>query len=279
MWENGRFLTKSEVDKTNTFAGKRGALEKELGKCEMHFPKFWAWVVREVPVSERGDEQMDMLIYMWVRELSIAASSQRTYFLTTLGEWARRRNMRFPTTPRLQQIKKNLKENMAGVKQKRALTMRSSELASAISNFAETVQGWIQLAFLTAARVGNLQGLDLRNMKKVGEEMHLTYTWLNHKTHAQIGQKTLKITFPHNEFNMAQKWISANWGAQSKIDCKQIDEALKVLGLTRHSIRRSSPRYWSQERNKPIPEVMMISLHTTITSLMAYLDFDDEQED
>jgi hypothetical protein len=103
---------------------------EKLSRKTKHLQKFKAWRIKNIPLEEQVDEKIDLDILLWVRLLKLATTSRRTYYLTTIAEFAAARNRWLDETPRLKKIKAILKMECAGHITNRAKTIGETDLPS-----------------------------------------------------------------------------------------------------------------------------------------------------
>lgn len=235
--------------------------------------RFLAWREGQSTGTDNKIENVEVEeVFFWVNGLQINPSSKRTYFLCIIGEIAKRRNRYFDETPLLKMIKKDLKGGAAAHMPSRAATVAPSAL---LGLFSAPHLGLAQVCFLVAARVGNLSGIkiiEVKNEKQKEEQIRVRYQWFRHKTLNHLGPKIREIVFPAREFAAAATLLKEKEGdvLVSQKELQKFEEEMSRKGLRKHTLRRSGLKYY-QSKGMNSTDLMAISLHTSVDTMLVYL--------
>ena len=122
------------------------------------------------------------------------------------------------------------------------------------------------LALLTCSRVGNLAGLDVREV----DPMDVTITNTAHKTYKHVGTRTLRLMYWNEKM---QKAITDGLpiGKITDADEERMKEILRKLKLQQHSVRRTGVQVYLGAR-VPEDRIRAITLHTDSRMLLSYAD-------
>jgi hypothetical protein len=182
-WKEGRFVNKVAV---TSVILQREMMVEELSRKTKNLQKIKAWRIKNIPLEERVDDKIDLDILLRVRSLKLATTSQRTYYLTTIAEFAWEKNRWLDETPRLKKKKAILKMECAGHITNRAKTIGETDLPSL---FSGVMLGVAEVLLLLYARVGNAQGFRTLAVKDEENHMIVRVFWFKHKTCPQLQEQ------------------------------------------------------------------------------------------
>lgn len=230
---------------------------------------FREWQEEENIREDEREENLDVQIFAWVMNLNILPTSRRTYFLVLLGHFARMRNCYFPETPRLQRMKNVLKKEAASHNPQRAPIVSLGDLPSLISPLYLPLA---QIAFLFCARVGNLDGVRVLKVE-VEEKVKIKYKWEIHKTLSHLGPKIRNIVFPPLHCNECIPLLISRQGqlAVTSEEKKGLEQEMEKKKMKKHTLRRSGLQFY-RDLGLSVEELMLLSLHTNVETLILYLN-------
>ena len=104
--------------------------------------------------------------------------------------------------------------------------------------------------------------------------------WFKHKTRRIIGPRHVCLLLDNSWLHVIDA-LEKRKLHQSVISPAERDWVEKCLNLKKirlHSVRRSGLRYW-RKTGMSLPDLMIISLHTSLAALIAYLEGADDDSD
>lgn len=167
-----------------------------------------------------------------------------------------------------QELQRKLRVGSAATDLRKATAMKLHHLKYITQHQTPLISSFFIAAFFLGARLGDLQRTENVITTNTKKEI-ISILWKRHKTVTKIGMKKVLAYIP-------QKWctqIKKQWTSKfSTISPNEIHEVLKPLGLSKHSVRRGGLLWRFKHHNKNAEKTMAVSLHTTPTTLLSYLD-------
>ena len=122
------------------------------------------------------------------------------------------------------------------------------------------------LALLTCSRIGNLSGLEIREIGLT----NVIVTNTAHKTYKHVGTRTLSLMFWNEEMKEAIT-NGLGVGRVMHADEERMKSILRALKLQQHSVRRTGVQVYLGAR-VPEESIRAITLHTDSKMLLSYAD-------
>lgn len=208
-------------------------------------------------------------------------STTMTSLISMLGAVADLQNRAFTHTPALKHYIRRIKSGAATQARKKAAPMTIEQLRLV----AAPMRGAMEFAFWICGRVGNLTGIAITGFDATTHCVRWTY--LAHKTAAWVVD-LVHNTFVPPTFRAAREWLQTRWTAvgaryaagvdrtpprlyTSTMDAA-MEQQLRKLKLTRHSMRRGGAHYRHNILGQPEEDVMKLTLHTSAKMFRLYLD-------
>ena len=122
------------------------------------------------------------------------------------------------------------------------------------------------LALLTCSRVGNLSGLEIREIGATD----VTVVNNAHKTYKHVGTRTLRLMYWSERMRLAiQNGLEC--GRITDSDEERMKAIVRSLKIQQHSIRRTGVQVYLGAR-VPEDRIRAITLHTESKMLLSYAD-------
>lgn len=218
-------------------------------------------------------DAVDLMTYAFVKRQEVSAGAKQTYFLTIISEWARLHNRRLDDTPRLAWIKKELRMAKQSSTPRRAPTMSLEQFTEVVDSMPLNVSFILWVAWITAARIGNLNGIASISMNMTTRVWQAR--WCEHKTAAVIGTRSVSFTLPPQiPKRIDEALLDACQRPRifSKTGVETLRKALHNQSVPMHSIRRSALNWWHRSQGLSLEDTLKISLHQSIPVLLGYLE-------
>lgn len=195
----------------------------------------------------------------FVRSRGVRLSSQRTYANWLLGQMARRQSWRALDEGRI--LKAGLLlQDLRREANRVAPRQCKPALVETLLRTATAVRAHLLGCFLLCARLGDF----VRNARTLrARHGTLAMDYAVHKTVGVIGPKKVSLVVPED---LRPYMIFP----RTRPSLQTLQQALKDLGLSQHSLRRGGVQYWKAQ-GKTDTEIAQLTLHVSHKNYLRYI--------